>query len=176
MSSSRVSERRGDTAHASIDQPVNGATVVIADDHAVVRTGVRLIVEDEGFTVIAEAGNIDQTRRKTRAYKPDILILDLSMPDGSSLEAIPALAAASPRTAIVVLTMEADPRIAHEALLAGALGFVLKEAADTELIDALRAALAGNGYLDPHLGAQIAVEPPALSGPPTASPGESSKC
>jgi two-component system response regulator NreC len=166
MSFSRVSELRGDAAHTSIDRPVDGATVVIADDHALVRAGLRMIVEDEGFAVIAEAGTIEETRRKTRAYKPDILILDVSMPDGSSLDAIPALAAASPQTAIVVLTMEADPRLAHAALRTGALGFVLKEAADTELIDAMRAALGGNGYLDPQLGAQIAIEPTAVPGPP----------
>jgi len=149
-----------------VDDLIVTATVIIADDHALVRSGLRLIVEDNGFVVVAEAADIAETSRKVRAYKPDLLILDLSMPDGLSLKAIPGLLAASPETAIIVLTMYADPRAAHAALRAGAYGFVPKAAADRELIDALRAALQGHRYLDPELGVEIALEPTAPQGPP----------
>jgi len=93
-------------------------------------------------------------------------VLDLSMPGGSSLGAIPRMITSSPQTAIVVLTMEDEPRFAREALRAGALGFVLKEAADTELVAAVRAAATGQRYLNPQLGGLIAAAPEAPIGPP----------
>ena len=138
------------------------ATIVLADDHPVVRRGLRTLLDgEEGLEVVAEAGDVDTAVRKVRGYKPDVLVLDLSMPGGSGLEAIPRVLKASPRTAIVVLTMQDEPEVARAALRAGALGFVLKEAADSELEDALRAALSGRRYLNPQLGARIASEPEA---------------
>jgi len=100
------------------------------------------------------------------AYKPHVIVLDLSMPGVSSLTAIPRMLEASPDTAIVVLTMEDEPRFAREAFRAGALGFVLKEAADTELVAAVRAAVAGLRYLNPQLGGLVAMAPDAPPGPP----------
>jgi two-component system, NarL family, response regulator NreC len=139
--------------------------IVIADDHSVVRRGLRqLLDEEEGLVVVAEARNVDDARRYVRGHHPKVLVLDLNMPGGSSLEAIPGLRAESPETEIVVLTMQDEPAYAREALGAGALGYVLKEAADTELIQAVRAAAAGQSYLNPRLGARVAAEPPA--GPP----------
>lgn len=136
------------------------ATVVLADDHPVVRRGLRMLLDaEEGLEVVAEAGDVETAVRKVRGYKPDVLVLDLSMPGGSGLEAIPRVLEASPRTAIVVLTMQDEPEAARAALRAGALAFVLKEAADTELEDALHAALRGRRYLTPQLGARIAREP-----------------
>ena len=93
-----------------------------------------------------------------------MLVLDLNMPGGSSLEAIPRLR--ETQTAIVVLTMQDDPAFARQALQAGALGFVLKEAADEELLEAIRLAAAGDTYLNPRLGAKIAAAPPEPAGPP----------
>ena len=139
-------------------------SVVIADDHAVVRTGLKLLLDgEEGITVLAEAGDVVETRRRVSAYKPDVLVLDLNMPGEPSLPAIPELAAA---TAVVVLTMQDDPAFAREALQSGAKGYVLKEAADAELVEAVRAAAAGRTYLNPRLGARIAATPPEPSGPP----------
>ena len=139
-------------------------SVVIADDHAVVRTGLKLLLDGEdGITVLAEAGDVAETRRRVSAYKPDVLVLDLNMPGEPSLPAIPELAAA---TAVVVLTMQDDPAFAREALQSGAKGYVLKEAADAELVEAVRAAAAGRTYLNPSLGARIAATPPEPSGPP----------
>jgi two-component system response regulator NreC len=142
-------------------------TIVIADDHQVVRAGLRLLLEaEEGFRVIAEAGDVATTERRVTAYHPQVLILDLNMPGESSLPAIPRLRASAPDTQIVVLTMQNDPAFAREALRSGALGYVLKEAADDELVQAVRLAAAGRTYLNPELGARLAAEPPSASGPP----------
>jgi len=143
---------------------VDPIRLVIADDHAVVRTGLRLLLEaEDGVTVVAEAGEIDTTKRMVAAHRPDVLVLDLNMPGAPSLPAIPDLAQ---RTAVVVLTMQNDPAFAREALQSGALGYVLKEAADAELVGAVRAAADGRTYLNPELGARMAAAPPAPEGPP----------
>jgi two-component system, NarL family, response regulator NreC len=142
-------------------------TIVIADDHKVVRAGLRLLLEaEDGFAVVAEAGDVAGTERRVAAYRPRVLILDLNMPGESSLPAIPRLRATAPDTQIVVLTMQNDPAFAREALRAGAIGYVLKEAADTELVQAVRLAAEGRTYLNPELGARLAAEPPVPVGPP----------
>jgi two-component system response regulator NreC len=142
-------------------------TIVLADDHAIVRSALRALLEDEDeFAVVAEAGDVEEAVRKVLAYKPAVIVLDLSMPGGSSLAAIPRMLEASADTAVVVLTMEDEPRFAREALRAGALGFVLKEAADAELVEAVRAAVRGLRYLNPQLGGLIAAAPETAPGPP----------
>lgn len=150
-------------SHAA-ESPVKPIRVIIADDHSIVRRGLRELLEAEGdFEVVAEAGDIDSAKRYLRGHKPDVLILDLNMPDGSSLEAIPSMRADCPQTRIVVLTMQNEPAYARRALSAGALGYVLKDAADAELVEAVRRAAVGDTYLNPRLGARLAAEP---SGPP----------
>ena len=142
-------------------------TVLIADDHAVVRKGLGLLIDAEpGLNVVAEAGTVPDAMMKTRALRPDVLILDLNMPGGSSLEAIPQIREEAPDTAIVVLTMQNDPAFARKALQSGAAGFVLKEAADDELLEAIRQASSGGTYLNPSLGARLAAAPPEPAGPP----------
>jgi two-component system, NarL family, response regulator NreC len=139
--------------------------IVIADDHSVVRRGLRQLLENEaGLEVVAEADDVESARRYVRGHKPDVLVLDLNMPGGSTLEALPAIRQESPDTRIVILTMQNEPAYAREALSAGVLGYVLKEAADTELVEAVRRAAAGDTYLNPRLGARVAAEPPP--GPP----------
>jgi two-component system response regulator NreC len=141
--------------------------VVIADDHAVVRSGLRMLLDAEpDLEVVAEAGDVESARRYTRAHRPDVLILDLNMPGEPSLPAIPEIREAAPDTQIVVLTMQKDPGFAREALRTGALGYVLKEAADDELVEAVRLAADGRTYLNPQLGAQVAAEPAARGGRP----------
>jgi two-component system, NarL family, response regulator NreC len=105
--------------------------IVLADDHAVVRSGLRMLLDNESdFEVVAEASDMDSARRYVRGHHPMVLVLDLNMPGGSSLEAIPVIRGESPDTQVVVLTMQKEPAFAREALGAGALGYVLKEAAD----------------------------------------------
>lgn len=142
-------------------------TVVLADDHVVVRRGLRLLLDSEpGLRVIAEAGDVPDALHKVRAHRPQVLVLDLNMPGEPSLGAIPRFLQQTPGTAIVVLTMQKDPTYAREALQAGAKAFVLKEAADDELVQAIRLAAEGRVYLNPELGALVAVQPPEPSGPP----------
>jgi len=144
--------------------------VVIADDHAIVRRGLRALLDTAGgFEVVAEAASIADARRYVRGHRPDVLVLDLNMPEGSSLDAVPEMLDEAPDTRIVVLTMQNEPAYARKALGAGVLGYVLKDAADTELVEAVRRAAAGDSFLNPRLGARLAAEPPP--GPPDGLSG-----
>jgi two-component system response regulator NreC len=144
------------TTDAARDQ----LTVVLADDHTVVRQGLRFLIDNEdGLRVVAEAGTVPDAERMTHVHRPSVLILDLNMPGGSGLDAIPRLREDVPDTAIVVLTMQDDPAFARQALQSGALGFVLKEAADEELLQAVRLAATGGTYLNPRVGARMATTP-----------------
>jgi two-component system, NarL family, response regulator NreC len=150
-----------------LDAMTEDITVVLADDHPVVRKGLRLLVEAEpGMRVLAEAGTVPDALRMAKAHRPNVLVLDLNMPGGSSLEAIPVLREEAAQTAIVVLTMQNDPSFARQALQSGALGFVLKEAADDELLGAIQLAAEGETYLNPRLGARLAAQPAEPAGPP----------
>jgi two-component system response regulator NreC len=134
-------------------------SVLIADDHAVVRSGLRLLLESEDdLAVIGEAGDVGAAVAAVREHRPSVVVLDLTMPGGSSLASIPTMREASPETQIVVLTMQSDPAFARAALQAGALAYVLKEAAGDELVEAIRAAAAGRTYLSPQLGARVAAD------------------
>jgi two-component system, NarL family, response regulator NreC len=137
-------------------------TVILADDHAVVRAGLRLLLDAEnGIDVVGEAGDFPSAVSAVEAHRPAILVLDLGMPGGSGLETIASLTQSAPETAIVVLTMQDDPAFARGALSRGACGYVLKEAADEELLEAIPAASRGETYLNPRLGARLATEPGA---------------
>jgi two-component system, NarL family, response regulator NreC len=150
---------------AADDEPI---TIVLADDHAVVRSGLRLVLERAGgFEVVSEAGDAESALRTVLGHKPRILVLDLNMPgELTSLDAIPRVHEVSPTTRVVVLTMQEDPEFARRALRAGAAAYVLKEAADDELVDAVRSVAEGGTYLNPRVGALLAAAPPEPSGPP----------
>ena len=144
------------------DGPIN---IILADDHEIMRDGLKRIIEAEGdMEVVAEAGDADSARRRTSGLKPDVLVLDLSMPgDDPGMATIPQIVDGSPDTAIVVLTMQDDPAFAKEAFRLGAKAFVVKQAAGNELVDAIRAAANGDTYINPVLGAKLAATP---TGPP----------
>ncbi len=145
-----------DPAHDEREQ----IEIVLADDHAMVRRGLRMVLDAEpGFRVVAEAGTVEEALRRTRELAPGVVVLDLHMPGRPTLPALGEFLAE--RAAVVVLTMEADPAHARAALEAGANGYVLKEGADSELVDAVRATAAGRTYLDPELGALLAYPPRA---------------
>src|SRR3954451_14754731 len=151
---------------ASAEGSEGTTSIVIADDHPVMRSGLRMLLEaEQDLEVIAEAGDVDETIRKLKGYKPDVLLLDLHMPGGPSLQFIPEMREASPGTRIVVLTMQNSAGFVREALRAGALGYVTKEAADAELVEAVRLAAKDEPYLHPRLGARLATEP-VEEGPP----------
>ncbi|MEA2483578.1 MAG: two-component system, NarL family, response regulator NreC, partial [Thermoleophilaceae bacterium] len=123
-------------------------------------SGLRMLLEaEDDLEVLAEAGDVDETIRKLKDFTPDILLLDLHMPGGPSLKAMPEIRAASPETGVVVLTMQNSPAFVREALRAGALGYVTKEAADADVVEAVRLAATGQSYLQPGMGARLATEP-----------------
>jgi two-component system, NarL family, response regulator NreC len=148
-----ISQAPPDTA--GITRPIS---VIIADDHTVVRDGIRAVLEREKgeFEVVAEAADVPATIRQVREHKPDLLTLDLSMPGGSSLAALPSCFIAHPPLAVAILTMREDPEYARQALRAGARSYVLKEAEPAELLQAFRLAVSGGNYLHPRLGALMA--------------------
>jgi two-component system, NarL family, response regulator NreC len=140
--------------HAPIAPPQ--LRIVVAEDHRVVRRGLQLVLDGEpDLSVVAQAGTVAEARGLVREHAPHVLVLDLNMPGGPSLEAIPALRTEAPHTQIVVLTMEDDPSLVRAARRAGALGYVLKEAADGDLVDAVRRAAGGQPYLSRGLAARL---------------------
>ena len=148
-------------------------TIVLADDHRVVRSGLRLLLQGEpGMHVVGETGDVPGALKMVAARRPDVLVLDLNMPGPPSLPAIPEIKAVSENTRVVVLTMQDDPAFAREALQTGASAYVLKEAADEELVRAVRAAAAGGTYLNPELGARLAATPAAPEPPDDLSERE----
>lgn len=154
----------GVSDQAAVDAGDGAIRIVLAEDHAVVRSALRMLLDAEpDLRVVAEAGDVDSTLRYVRGHHPDVLILDLNMPGGPSLRAIPEILRTSKGTQIVVLTMQSDPVFAREAMQSGVLGYLLKDAADSELVNAVRLASEGKTYLQPELGARLAAEP---SGPP----------
>ena len=143
---------------APAPSPSAAVSVIIADDHTVVRDGIRAVLERQSgeFEVVAEAADIPTMVRLVREIKPDLLTLDLTMPGGSSLGALPSCFIAHPTMAVAILTMREDPEYARQALRAGARSYVLKEAEPAELLQAFRLAVAGGNYLHPRLGALMA--------------------
>lgn len=126
---------------------------MIADDHAVVREGLQLLLDVEpDLTVVGEASDLEQTRALMREHRPDVLLLDLHLGRELSLVVLSEIKASSPRTAVVILTMDDDPAFARQAWSAGASGYVLKEASRTELVRAIRTVVGGGRYLDPAVG------------------------
>ena len=131
--------------------------IVLADDHALIRGGLRRVLDREtDLTVVGEAGDVEAALALTERHQPRVVVLDLNMPGPPTLPAIPRFLEASRESAVVVLTMEAEPGFAREALSVGARGYVLKDAAEAELVEAVRSVLAGGTYLDPSLGARLA--------------------
>jgi two-component system, NarL family, response regulator NreC len=130
--------------------------VLIVDDHAVVRSGLKLVLEsEEGIVPVGEAGSARDAVFEARSTKPDVILLDVVMPDQSGIEVIPTLLRENPETKILVLSMQDDPQYVREAFAAGASGYVLKEAADSEVVAAVREVAAGGRYVHPELGARL---------------------
>jgi DNA-binding NarL/FixJ family response regulator len=136
-----------------VDSPVR---VLIVDDHAVVRSGIRLLLDQEtDIEPVGEAGSGREAIFEARSLKPDVILMDVVMPDGNGLEVIPALLREQPEMKILVLSMQDDPRYVREAFDAGAKGYVLKEAADVEVVAAVREVARGGRYVHPALGARL---------------------
>jgi two-component system response regulator NreC len=130
--------------------------VLIVDDHAVVRSGLRHVLNaEEGIEVVGEAGDAQQAVFEARAQKPDVVLMDVVMPGKSGIETIPDVLKDAPETKVLMLSMQDDPRYVREAFAAGATGYILKEAADTDVVAAVREVAAGGRYVHPSLGARM---------------------
>jgi two-component system, NarL family, response regulator NreC len=130
--------------------------VVIVDDHPVVRAGMKTLLDaQQDIETVAEAGSAQDAVFEARAHKPDVMLLDIVMPGQSGIDAIPSLLKEAPETKVLVLSMQDDPRYVHEAFAAGASGYVVKEAADSELVSAVREVAVGGRYVHPALGARL---------------------
>jgi two-component system, NarL family, response regulator NreC len=131
--------------------------VLVCDDHTLLRSGLRRLLEAEGgFEIAAEAADADEAVERAAETQPDVLLLDIVMPGRSGVDAMPDLLAAAPEAKVLMLSMQDDPTYVRRAFAAGASGYVLKEAADDELVQALREVAAGRRYVHPLLGARLA--------------------
>src|SRR5262249_43623546 len=128
--------------------------VMIVDDHAVVRSGLHLLLDAEAdIEVVGEAGDVRTAVFEARAQKPSVILMDVVMPEQSGIEGVPLVLKEAPDAKVLVLSMQDDPRYVHEAFAAGAAGYVLKEAADAEVVSAVREVASGGRYVHPALGA-----------------------
>jgi two-component system response regulator NreC len=142
-----------DAVPVAADAPIR---VVLADDHALMRRSLRLLLDgEEGVEVIAEADDLSAVAHHVEGQVPEVLVLDLDMPGGSSIEAISRLRERAPETGIIVMTMEGNPVFAQRAFAAGALGFVAKDLADDELPRAVRAAARDEEFVSPRVAARL---------------------
>jgi two-component system response regulator NreC len=133
--------------------------IVLADDHPVVRGGLQMLIDAEpDFELVAQAGDLKEAVRLVREHRPNVLVLDLNMPGGRVLDAVPALRAEAQATQIVVLTVRDDLAFVQEALDAGALAYVLKDAAGSELVHAIRLAASGRRYVNRQLAGRLVTE------------------
>jgi two-component system response regulator NreC len=130
--------------------------VLVVDDHAVVRSGLRLLIDaEEDMETVGEAGTVRDAIFEARTSKPDLILMDVVMPGESGLEGLPKLLHEHPEVKVLILSMQDDPRYLREAFAAGASGYVLKEAADIEVVTAIREVAAGGRYVHPELGARL---------------------
>jgi two-component system, NarL family, response regulator NreC len=130
--------------------------ILVVDDHAVVRSGLRRLIDEESdMRTVGEAGNVRDAIFEARSTKPDLVLMDVVMPGESGLEGLPKLLHEQPEVKVLVLSMQDDPRYVREAFAAGASGYVLKEAADNEVVNAIREVAAGGRYVHPELGARL---------------------
>ena len=145
--------------------------VLVVDDHAVVRSGLRLLLEkEEDIDVVAEAGDVREAVFEARSSKPDVVLMDVVMPGQTGIEGIPLVLKEAPQAKVLLLSMQDDPQYVRQAFAVGASGYVLKEAADTEVVAAIREVAGGGSYVHPTLGAKLAAAEVADDGRTGADP------
>lgn len=130
--------------------------VALCDDHAVVRAGLRLVLESEGdLVVVGEAGTAEAAVELARRVQPDVFVMDVGLPDASGIAATARVREASPATRVVILTVHDDVAYLRRAFDAGADGYLVKDAADVDLVHAVRTVAGGRQYVHPTLGAEL---------------------
>jgi len=124
--------------------------IILADDHAIVRQGLKLILSaHEDLHVVGEAANGREAVELAQRLKPDVVLMDVAMPELNGIEATRQMIAANPRTRVLVLSMHKEALYVREILRAGARGYILKDAIDKELVEAVRSVAQGDGYISP---------------------------
>jgi two-component system, NarL family, response regulator NreC len=145
--------------------------VVVVDDHAVVRSGIKLLLDShDDIEVVGEAGNAQDAVFRVRELTPDVILLDLVMPGEGGIEVLPKLLKEAPGAKVLVLSMQDEPSYVREAFAAGASGYVLKEAADEEVVTAVREIAGGGSYVHPTLGARMVTADAAARAAADADP------
>jgi two-component system, NarL family, response regulator NreC len=130
--------------------------ILIVDDHAVVRAGLRLLLDAEAdFEPVGEAGTARDAIFQARSLKPDLILMDVGLPDQNGLDIVPTLLHEHPEAKVLVLSMQDEPQYVRQAFDVGASGYVLKESADAELVNAVQQVARGESYVDPKLGARL---------------------
>ena len=131
--------------------------ILLVDDHAVVRSGLRLLLDaEDDIETVGEASDAREAVFEARAKKPDVILMDVVLGGKSGIEATPEVLKEAPDAKVLILSMQDDPRYVREAFSLGASGYVLKEAADRELVEAVRQVAGGESYVHPALGARMA--------------------
>lgn len=145
-------------AEFEVHAPVKPIRILLADDHNIMRRGLRLLLERQpGFSVVSEASDGRQAVEQAEATKPDVVVLDIAMPNLSGIEAAGRISEMLPQVAIVILSMHADESYVLRALKAGAKGYLLKDSAESDLIQAIKAASDGKAFFSPEIS-KILVE------------------
>src|SRR5215211_8952022 len=131
-------------------------SVLLVDDHAVVRSGLKLLLErEQDITVVGEAGTAHDAVLAHRELQPDVVVMDVVLPDESGIDATRTIVGERPDARVLVLSMQEDPTYVREAFGAGASGYLLKEGADSDLVQAVREVGGGGRYVHPSLGARL---------------------
>jgi DNA-binding NarL/FixJ family response regulator len=139
---------------------------LLVDDHAVVRAGIRLVLDGApGMSVVGEAGTEERAVVMARAHQPDVIVLDVLLPGKGGIELIAELLEVSPQSNVLMLSSSAEPGTVERALEAGATGYSIKRATDTDLVAAVEAVAAGSNYVHPELGAALATGRRTATGP-----------
>ena len=125
------------------------ATILIVDDHALFREGIRGLLKRRGFHVVGEAGDGREALEKVRELSPDVVVMDITMPNLDGIKATRGIMAASPDTKVIALSMHGGKRFVEDMLRAGAAGYILKDAAPEQLVEGVRSVLKGERYMSP---------------------------
>ena len=130
--------------------------VMLVDDHEVVRNGLRAMLEvNEDLEIVAEAGNVAEAVLRARSYKPDVVVMDVRLPDGTGVEACRDIRAEHPEIKVLMLTSFSDDQALFDSIMAGASGYVLKQIRGSDLVDGIRRVGAGESLLDPAVTARV---------------------
>jgi len=150
-----MADLRVQTYGQSMTEPADTIRVYLLDDHAVVRHGIRTLLEDAGITVVGESDSAEEAKRRIPALRPDVAILDGKLPDGSGIDVCREVRSADPKIAALILTSFDDDDALFAAIMAGAAGYVLKQVRTNDLVESVRQVAAGRSLLDPAVTAQV---------------------